>query len=66
LSFKQIRHYIHVLQRTTKWNSQYSTALYQAVISKALGLVADRLVSDPTMRVPVRLAYDAECIEAQD
>lgn len=52
LSFNELRHYIHVLQRTEKWNSQYSTALYEAVTSEALKLVAERLASDPDLRFP--------------
>jgi hypothetical protein len=52
-SFNELRKYIHVLQRTEKWNGQYSTALYQAVTSKALGLVAERLASDPSLSFPL-------------
>jgi hypothetical protein len=52
-SFNELRKYIHVLQRTEKWNVQYSTALYQAVTSKALGLVAERLACDPSLRFPL-------------
>jgi hypothetical protein len=52
-SFLKLRHYIHILQRTTKWNSQYSTALFMAVQSGALGYVARRLESDESLREPL-------------
>jgi hypothetical protein len=47
--FNKIRHYIHTIQRAEKWNSQYNTALYDAIRSGALSIVADRLESDMTL-----------------
>jgi hypothetical protein len=49
LTFNKIRHYIHTIQRAEKWNSQYSTVLYDAIRSGALSIVADRLESDMTL-----------------
>lgn len=49
LTFNKIRHYIHTIQRSDKWNSQYNTALYDAIRSGALSIVADRLESDMTL-----------------
>jgi hypothetical protein len=53
LSFLKLRHYIHVLQRTVKWNSQYTNTLFMAVKSGALGYVARRLESDESLREPL-------------
>lgn len=50
MSFGQIRHYVHTLQRTEKNNSQGSTALWMAAQSGALDLIAERLDSDATLR----------------
>lgn len=47
--FSKIRHYIHSIQRAEKWNSQYSTALYKAIKSGALSIVADRMESDVSL-----------------
>ena len=55
MPFSKIRHYIHVLQRAEKWQSDYSTTLWTAVMSGALRLVADRLISDTSL-------YEAERI----
>jgi len=49
LSFSKVRHYIHTLQRAEKWNHEYSTALWNAIASGALLLVARRLESDPAL-----------------
>jgi hypothetical protein len=50
MSFGQLRHYVHTLQRTEKNNSQGSTALWLAAQSGALDLVAERLESDANLR----------------
>jgi hypothetical protein len=49
LSFANLRHYIHTLQRAEKWNSEYSTSLWTAVQSGALSMVADRLEEDQAL-----------------
>jgi hypothetical protein len=49
LPFSKVRHYIHTLQRAEKWNSEYSTALWTAITSGALLLVARRLESDQSL-----------------
>lgn len=53
LSFSKLRQYVHLLQRTVKWNSEYPIALFKAVTSGALGLVASRLESDESLREPL-------------
>jgi 8-oxo-dGTP pyrophosphatase MutT (NUDIX family) len=45
LPFPALRFYIHTLQRAEKWQSEYSTALYEAVRTGALGLAARRIES---------------------
>ncbi len=49
LPFSKMRHYIHTLQRAEKWSSEYSTALWTAITSGALLLVARRLESDQSL-----------------
>lgn len=49
LSLSELRHYVHTLQRAEKWNSDYSTALWTAVMCGALPLVARRLESDRSL-----------------
>lgn len=49
LPLSKVRHYIHTLQRAEKWNSEYSTALWTAITSGALLLVARRLESDQSL-----------------
>lgn len=51
MSFVKLRWYIHNIQRYTKWNSQYPAQLHQALASGALGLVADRLAWDMSLRM---------------
>jgi hypothetical protein len=49
LPFQKLRHYVHTLQRTEKWCSEYSTALYESLKIGALSIVARRLDSDPSI-----------------
>lgn len=49
LSFPEIRHYIHTVQRAEKWNSEYSNTLWTALQSGSLGVVARRLASDDSL-----------------
>lgn len=49
LPFSKLRHYVHTLQRAEKWNSEFSTALWTAVMSGALSLVAHRLEVDESL-----------------
>lgn len=60
LPFSKLRHYVHTLQRAEKWNSDYSTALWNSVMCGALPLVARRLESD-------RSLYETkdECIDEE-
>lgn len=60
LPFSKVRHYIHTLQRAEKSNSQYSTALWTAIASGALLLVARRLESDQSL-----YEIDKECVEEE-
>jgi hypothetical protein len=60
LPFAKLRHYIHTLQRAEKWNSEYSTALWTAVMCGALPLVARRLESDQSL-----YESEEECIDEE-
>ncbi len=49
IPFQKLRHYIHTLQRAERWNSEYSTFIYDSVKSGALSIVASRLESDTSL-----------------
>lgn len=49
LPFQKLRQYIHTIQRTEKWCSEYSTALFDSLKTGALVLVANRLASDESL-----------------
>lgn len=52
MTFSEIRHYIHTLQRAGKWSSEFNEALWNAIASGALGLVASRIEGDPSIYQP--------------
>ncbi len=49
MPFKEIRHYIHTLQRAEKWGGEYSTSLYDAIKTGVLSVIATRLESDESL-----------------
>lgn len=60
MSFRKLRHYIHTLQRAEKWNSDFSAALYTALTSGALSIVAQRLESDESLYESANIDVDEE------
>lgn len=49
LTFSELRHYVHTLQRAEKWNSDYSRTLWASLQTGALSAVARRLESDNSL-----------------
>ena len=49
LTFPELRHYVHTLQRAEKWNSDYSRTLWSSLQTGALPAVARRLETDNSL-----------------
>lgn len=52
MTFPELRQYVHYLQRTDKWNDGFGIPIYRAIRSGALGIVAERLLSDMSLHEP--------------
>lgn len=49
MTFSEIRHYVHTMQRAGKWSSEFNEILWNAIASGALGFVASRIEGDPSI-----------------
>ena len=50
VDLSRLRHYVHVLLRSERWADGWGSPVLDAVLSGALGLVAQRLEKDGRLR----------------
>lgn len=51
--FPELRHYVHMLVRGERWSDRYSSPIFEAIASGALGLVARQLEENEALYEPL-------------